>query len=192
MTKILIIEDDPIIAQDISDVLEKEGHVVSGIGHDYNMAVDLFLNREFELAILDVNLGIGKNGIDLAELLKTKYAKPFIFLTSYSDKQTLNEAQECGPYGYLVKPFQEATLLTTVSLALNAHKNASNEIDFSRLTKELTKQEKKICEHLCRGKTYQDIADLEFVSINTVRFHIKNLYVKFEVNGRAELVGKLI
>jgi len=192
MTKILIIEDDPIIAHDISVVLKKKGILTSGVAHDYNMALDLFVNREFDLALLDVNLGAGKSGIDVAEVLRSKYSKPFVFLTSYTDKTTLKAAQEKGPYGYLVKPFQEATLFTTISLAINTHKSMSNEIDFSFEGKELTKQEKKICEHLCRGKTYQEIAEIEFVSINTVRFHVKNIYIKFEVNGRAELVGKLL
>ena len=192
MTRILIIEDDPIIAHDISVVLKKEDYQIAGTGHDYNAAVNLFVSREFDLAILDVNLGNGKTGVDLAEILKNKFSKPFIFLTSYSDKSTVDSAQKFGPYGYLVKPFQEATLLTTISLALKAHKSLKNEIDFQKLGVNLTKQEQKVCEKICYGKTYQEIADAEFISINTVRFHVKNLYVKFNVGGRAELAGKLI
>lgn len=191
-TKVLIVEDDPIIAHDLSVVLKKEGIIIAGVAHNYNKAVDLMVNREFNLAILDVNLGSGKSGIEVAQVLKEKYFKPFIFLTSYSDSATLTAAQEQGPYGYLVKPFQEATLLTTISLALNAHSSVKKEINFNELGVKLTSQEQKICEHICRGKTYQEIADKEFVSINTIRFHVKNLYMKFDINGRAELVAKLI
>lgn len=189
---ILIVEDDPVIAHDISVVLKKEGYRVSGVSHNYDKALDMLVNREFDLAILDVNLGPGKSGIDVAEVIKSKYFKPFIFLTSYSDKDTLTAAQEQCPYGYLVKPFQEATLLSTISIALSNHKQLKKEIDFNQLGVDLTKQEQKVCEHLCKGKTYQEIADTEFVSINTIRFHTKNVYMKFDVSGRAELVGKLI
>lgn len=188
----LIVEDDPIIAHDLSVVLKKEQIRISGVAHSYNNALDLLVNRSFDLALLDINLGSGKSGIDIAEVIKNKHFKPFVFLTSYSDETTLQSAQEKGPFGYLVKPFQEASLLTTISLALHAHKSAKKDINFQELGVILTKQEQKICEQLCKGKTYQQIAENEFVSINTVRFHVKNLYLKFEVKGRAELVGKLI
>lgn len=189
---ILIVEDDPVIAHDISVVLRKHGYKISGTAHNYNKAADMLVSKEFDLAILDVNLGTGKTGIDVAEALKNRHLKPFVFLTSYSDDATLTAAQEQGPYGYLVKPFQEATLLSTISLALSSHKKIKKDIDFNALGVRLTNQEQKICEHICRGKTYQEIADTEFVSINTIRFHVKNLYMKFDVKGRAELVAKLI
>ncbi|RME98780.1 MAG: LuxR family transcriptional regulator [Bacteroidetes bacterium] len=56
----------------------------------------------------------------------------------------------------------------------------------------LTAQEQRLCEQLTTGKSYQEIADALFISINTVRYHVKNLYLKLEVNSRAALVGRLL
>jgi len=199
MNSILIIEDDPVIAEDISLILEKKGYRISGIGHDSTKAIDLLANREFDLALLDIDLGSGQTGIDVAKIIKEKYFKPFIFLTSFSDDVTIKAAQEKAPFGYLVKPFQEATLLSSIAIALHNHqlllsheKSKKKEIDFSGHSEKLTEREEKICVHLCRGLTYQEISEAEFVSINTTRFHIKNLYLKFSVNSRSELVAKLL
>ena len=113
-------------------------------------------------------------------------------MTSFSDEKTLAEAREQGPYGYLVKPFQEATLVTTVQVALDIFKNQQVQVTFDSVTQELTKQEKKICRALCKGHTYQQIADETFVSINTIRFHLKNIFVKAEVQSKSELIALLL
>jgi len=111
----------------------------------------------------------------------------------------LDAAQKERPYGYLVKPFQEETLLSTISLALTNHEQLlsqlqpeKKEINFIGHSSPLTETEEKICLHLCRGLSYNEISEAEYVSINTTRYHIKNLYSKFKVNSRSELVAKLL
>ncbi|MEL7222636.1 MAG: LuxR C-terminal-related transcriptional regulator, partial [Bacteroidota bacterium] len=95
-------------------------------------------------------------------------------------------------YGYLVKPFQPATLLSTTAIAISNFQRIKKGLNLGKLSVKLTNQEKRMCELLVTGKSYQQMADELFVSINTVRYHIKNLYIKFSVNSRAELVSKLI
>jgi len=113
-------------------------------------------------------------------------------LTSYSDDATLEAAQEVSPYGYLVKPFQPPTLLSTIKIALSNHSKLAERKGLNYQGTSLSDREMNICEKLALGKSYQEIADTEYISLNTVRYHIKNLYAKFEVNSRANLVSKLI
>lgn len=190
--RVLLVEDDPIIATDIEMTLELENFKVVEIAHSAMKAIDALARLELDFAVLDINLGKGDTGIDVAKVIQASYDIPYIFLTSFSDKATLEAAQECSPYGYLVKPFQEATLLSTISLALSNHKRLHKGFDVQKSKVQLTDQEQSICKELYSGKSYQEIADTLFISINTVRFHVKNLYSKFDVKGRAELINKLV
>ena len=190
--KILILEDDPIIAHDLAIILQQNGDYIHPICHSAHDAYDLIGKHEIDLAILDINLGSGPSGIDVATIINEKKLFPYIFLTSYSDSITLQTAQEQGPYGYLVKPFQQATLITTISVAINNFRNKNNGIDWSKLSIKTTAQEQKICEKLSEGLTYQECAEALYVSINTVRYHVKNLYVKFDVNSKSALISRLL
>ncbi len=192
MASVLIVEDDPIIAHDISIILEKHGHSIADICHKPVKAIDRLSKGDMDIVILDIHLGTGPSGIDIAKVIHDTMDLPYIFLTSFSDQETLQAAQEQGPYGYLVKPFQEATLITTLSIALSNHQHKSKKVDFDHLKISLTDQERKICKGLTAGGSYQQIADELFISINTVRYHVKNLYLKFDVSSRAELINELI
>jgi DNA-binding NarL/FixJ family response regulator len=195
MTKtinVLIVEDEPIIALEISYVLRKEGYRIVGPAHTATRAIDLLAGGQVDFAILDINLGRGQSGIEIAALIQSKYKIPYIFLTAFSDAHTLAAAQEQSPFGYLVKPFQPATLLSTSAIAISNFKRLQKGMDFSNLPVSLTQQEQNLCEHLIQGKSYQQVADEMIISINTVRYHIKNLYLKLDVNSRAALIGKLI
>ena len=190
--RILIVEDDPIIAHDLSILLEKQGFQIVAVAHKADKAIDHLSKQHVDLAILDIHLGPGDSGIDVARTIKTKVKIPYIFLTSFSDSETLQAAQEQGPYGYLVKPFQEQTLYTTISIALSNFDRQNEKINFEKLEIKLTDQERPICKLMFEGKSYQDIAEELNVSINTIRYHIKNLYGKFQVNSRAELIASLM
>ncbi len=185
-------DDDPLIAHDIAALLEDEGYNVIPPCHDYLDAINTLRKEMAHLAVLDINLEEEKTGIDIAEHIRNTYQIPYIFLTSYSDDQTLAAAQEVSPYGYLVKPFQKATLLTTVKIALSNHERLSGKVILNFHGEILSQREKDICQKLTNGNSYKEIAETEFISVNTVRYHIKNLYVRYDVNSRSGLVSKLI
>ncbi len=191
--KILIVEDDPIIATDIKSLLKHEGFGVVGVAKNALRALDLLHSAKPNFAILDVHLGKGQSGIDIAEIIHDKYHIPYIFLTSFSDNETLAAAQEQSPYGYLVKPFQDRTLITTIATAwLNYKKTLkSDEPDFTAHNVALTEQEQVICTHLYRGESYKQICAARYISMNTLKYHVKNIYSKFKVAGRAELTALL-
>ena len=80
-----------------------------------------------DAAILDTNLESEKDGIEIARLINDKYQLPFLFLTSYSDKDTLQRAKAVNPSGYIVKPFNEKTLLASLEIAISNHLSNINQ-----------------------------------------------------------------
>ncbi|MFK7757364.1 MAG: response regulator [Flavobacteriales bacterium] len=189
---ILVLDDDALIAHDIAGILKDHGFNVIDPSHDYEDAIHSLQNHHIDIAVLDINLEEEKTGIDVASHIQNNYKMPYIFLTSYSDQSTLEAAQEVGPYGYLVKPFQEATLVTTLQMAMSNFERISSKIRLDFHGEAVSEREQDICQKLAEGKSYKDIAETEFISVNTVRYHIKNLYVKYDVNSRSELVSKLL
>ena len=192
--KILIIEDDPIISLDMKSLLVSEGHTIVGIASKGTQALDFLVTRVPEFVILDIHLGDQVSGIEIAEVIHSKYEIPYIFLTAFSDDATMSSAQEQAPWGYLVKPFQDRTLLSTITTAWNNYQRIqnSNAVRIEETLSILTKQEKNICRALIKGGSYQQIADELFISLNTLKYHVKNIYRKLSISGRAELISKII
>lgn len=192
--KILIVEDDPVIITDLKSLLRHEEFRVVGTANNAHKALDLLAIRAPNFVILDILLGTGPTGIEVAEVIHEKYNIPYIFLTSYSDEETLQDAQEQGPYGYLVKPYQDHTLITTIATAWHTYHRIHLKATQDRMKKMkiLTAQEQKICLLLLDGLSYKQICAANHISINTLKFHVKNIYQKLHVVGRAQLSSLLI
>lgn len=125
--KILIVEDELIIAMQLSDLLEELGYEVLKSVTNYDSAVECLRKGEPDFAILDIQLEGKKTGIDLAKYIKNTINIPFIFLTSNADPDTVNQAKKLNPPAYLVKPFSKDDLYTSIELALyNYQTNVPN------------------------------------------------------------------
>lgn len=120
MLKILLVEDEGIIAADMENMLEKMGYEVLETAMDYEEAIEQLKEETPDLILLDVNLGGRKDGIDLAGIINEQYQIPFIFTTSYTDGPTIERAKKVKPIGYLVKPFKQEQLYTTIEMAMFA------------------------------------------------------------------------
>ncbi len=198
LQKILIVEDEPLIAMDIRKILLKNNYNVIGVAHDSESALDMIASRLPNLILMDINIEGVKDGIQVAAIVKDKYDIPVIFLTSYSDDETLERAQETLPYAFIVKPFEDKNLKSAVKIALfNYNKNKTqsefNEEKLQALsTEKLTKKECSIIKELLKGISSASIASKEFVSINTVKFHLKNIYRKYNVSNRSELISLIL
>jgi DNA-binding LytR/AlgR family response regulator len=118
MVKIMLVEDEMIIAEDMRWMLEEMGYEVIGNAIDYARAIEILDQKEPDLILLDINLGGQKDGIDLAKTINEKYGVPFIFTTSHTDPGTLERAKEVRPVNYLVKPFKREQLFTAIEVAL--------------------------------------------------------------------------
>lgn len=117
--KLLIVEDEMIIANDMRMILESIGYEVSGIARSIERAIELLENTKPDLALVDINLGKGNEGIELGKIIKDRFSIPFIFCTSYADVQTVSNAKLANPKGYLVKPFTKDDLYVAIEIALN-------------------------------------------------------------------------
>jgi len=117
--KILIIEDERIIAEDLKEILEDEGYEVCGIASDKEEAVEIAESTKPDLILVDIVLGEErKGGIEAAEKILSKQEIPVLYVTAYSDPEIFKEAKKVGPFGFLVKPINERELLMNVEIAL--------------------------------------------------------------------------
>ncbi|MBL4709851.1 MAG: response regulator [Flavobacteriales bacterium] len=116
--KVLIVEDEAIIADDIFDTLEELGYEVLEPANTFTEAIEKIEKFVPDIAILDIQLSGKKSGIDLATRINELYKFPFIFLSSNSDKITLEEAKRVEPLAYLVKPFNKEEIYTSIEVAL--------------------------------------------------------------------------
>lgn len=116
--KVLIVEDEILIADNIADTLTDLGYCVFEPASSYNEAIESIESEKPDIAILDIQMPGKRNGVDLAMTINENYHFPFIFLTSNSDKLTLEQAKKVEPLAYLVKPFNRKELYTSIELAL--------------------------------------------------------------------------
>lgn len=195
--RIIIVEDEALIAAEIKSTLTLLGYQVVGHAMNGDKALDLFSSRKADLILLDINIKGSLSGIDLAKILRKKYKVPFIFLTSFSDKMTLNRAKETMPNGYILKPFSDNDLKVNIELALHQYQSNHEEIVFSKenlenkLQVSFTNREYEIMNAFREGLTYQETADRLLISINTVKSYQKRLFLLLEINSKYELVQKL-
>src|SRR5687767_13520765 len=103
--RVLIVEDEPLIAENIAMYLNNNDFTVSGIAYDDEEAFKELNVNPPDAVLLDVNLESSKDGIDIAEYINAHNRIPFVYLTSYSDKAIVERAKKTNPAGYIVKPF---------------------------------------------------------------------------------------
>ena len=126
--RILIVEDEFIIADTIADLLRENNYTVTGEAISYDEAVELFEQTPPDLALLDIQLSGVETGIDFAHYLREQQpAIPFVYLTSQVDEAHIARARETFPAGYLSKPIQTSSLLTTIDVAIHNHRAIQQE-----------------------------------------------------------------
>lgn len=134
--KILISEDEVIIAEDLAACLEELGYQTCAIdsGED---TITMIRTMRPDLVLLDVNLKGEIDGIEIGSRIKEEFGIPFIYLTAYADKATLDRAKKTEPDGFLAKPFDEKNLRSAIELALYKHDAGQRPIDNDMPTKSL-------------------------------------------------------
>ena len=118
--KVLIVEDDPMISESLSDIVHVLGHEVVGIADNAVKAIELCSEKEPQIALLDIQIGGDIDGVDLAEMINDEFDIPFIFTTAFADNNTITRARERGPFGYLVKPYGVKDLNAAIEVAMGA------------------------------------------------------------------------
>ena len=120
---ILIVEDESIIAEDMSDSLISLGYRVTDIVYSGEEAILSVAESRPDLVLMDVNLQGEIDGITAAEEIRSRFQIPVVYLTAYADEKTLRRVNATKPFGYIVKPFEEKNLHTTIQLALHRHQH---------------------------------------------------------------------
>jgi two-component system response regulator LytT len=118
---ILVVEDESIVAKDIQVCLRKLGYEVIGICSSGEDAIDKALEMKPDLIMMDIMLKGELSGIQAAAKIRETYDIPVIFLTAYTDRDTVDMAKETEPYGYIIKPFKEIDIQTAIEIALYKH-----------------------------------------------------------------------
>jgi DNA-binding LytR/AlgR family response regulator len=121
-TNVLVVEDESIVSKDIQHSLKKLGYHVVGAAATGEQAVKLAMETQPDIILMDIMLKGEMNGIEAATQIRTETNIPVIFLTAYADESTLNRAKITQPYGYIIKPFKEIDIHTSIEMALYKHK----------------------------------------------------------------------
>ncbi|HEY1755354.1 MAG TPA: response regulator [Bryobacteraceae bacterium] len=118
--RVLLVEDEGLIAHDISRRLEVLGHEVVGPAATAEEALDLAPGAE--IALMDIRIDGQRDGIEAAQEIRARHHLPVIFLTAHADRATLDRAKLAGPFGYIVKPLGPTSLQTGIEMAITKHR----------------------------------------------------------------------
>lgn len=119
--RILIVEDEALVARDLRNTLVKLGYEVTFVARTAGEALASVRETMPDLALLDIRLADGSDGIEAAHALQRDFKVPVVYLTAHADERTIQRARETQPYGYLLKPFHESELRSVVELAVARH-----------------------------------------------------------------------
>lgn len=158
-SKILIVEDELIVAEDIADTLRSLGYSVVDIVASGEKAIELARKKSPDLVLMDIMLPGKIDGIEAAGEIRKKFDIPVVYLTAYADQKTVERATATEPFGYLIKPFEEKELHTTIEIALRRHQV---EQDIKLRLETVEKMKKQAEEERDRHSHYVCMASHEF------------------------------
>lgn len=118
---VLVVEDESIVSKDIQHSLKKLGYTVVGAAATGEKALELAREEQPDIVLMDIMLKGEMNGVEVAEIVHRELNIPVIFLTAYADEATLSKAKITEPYGYIIKPFKEIDLHTSIEMAIYKH-----------------------------------------------------------------------
>jgi two-component system cell cycle sensor histidine kinase/response regulator CckA len=119
--RIMIVEDELIVAQNLENQLKKLGYEVAAAVGSGQEAVKMAAEMKPDLVLMDIKLSGAMDGIDTADQIHTRFQIPVVYLTAYADDETLERAKTTAPFGYILKPFELKKLHSTIEIALYKH-----------------------------------------------------------------------
>lgn len=143
-SKILIVEDEFITAADLKQRLEKLGYNILGIADNGEDAIKKTRETHPDMVLIDIILKGEMDGIETAQQIRDLYDIPFIYLTAYFDDTTLERAKKTEPYGYILKPFEETRIQSTIEMAVYNHQKEQKLINTAKILKFSTETIKEI------------------------------------------------
>ena len=196
--KLIIVEDEVLIARHLEEIVTELGHKVIGVAHDSETALDMLHSRTVDMAILDIMIDGSKDGIEVAQIINDKYDIPFLFLTALSDLQTLDRARQVHPSAYLVKPFRPSDLQTSITVGFfnfqnrQQNKELTHDSVNAQAHSALSEIEFEVLIDITQGFTNAQIAKKRHVALSTIKWHVKNIYSKLGVKNRGSAINKIL
>ena len=161
-SRVLIVEDERLVAQHIAQLLKSDGYEICAIASDGATALKKIAEFYPDLILLDIRIKGEIDGIEVAERIKSLYSIPIVYLTAFSDGETLERAQKTNPQGYVIKPFRREQLLSTVAIAIANHqqreKSAATSLPMATNHYRLQPTLDYIQNHLDQGITVEFLA----------------------------------
>ncbi len=207
MIKVAIIEDNSTIREGLAALINgTEGYSCIGSFNSCESFFDKLGKLEIDVALMDIALP-GMNGIEGVKKLREKHPEiNTLMLTIYEDNQVVFDALCAGACGYLVKKTPPSRLLEAIKDVYEGGSPMSSHIARQVITlfrqtqsktnyeeeSELSEREIGVLTNLADGNNYQEIAEKLFISVDTVRHHIRNIYKKLHVHSQSQAVAKAI
>ena len=116
--KILIVDDEVLVAESMRVVLRQSGYAITDVVTDADAALVAIVRERPDVVLMDINLGHDHEGIAAAEIIRTRHSLPVIYVTAYADEVTLAQAKITHPFGYVTKPFEARDLQVAIEIAL--------------------------------------------------------------------------
>lgn len=200
MIAVAIVDDKRDIREGIQIILEQaDDFSCTGIYPDAESAIDGIAKNAPDVVLMDIELP-RMSGIEAVRVLKEENASlDILMFTVHHDNDSVFRSLKAGAYGYLTKNIFPSHLLNAIREVKEGGSPMSSSIarrvvssfnDFKNPSPDLTKRELQVLNLLCQGQSYKVIAESLYVSPNTVRFHLKNIYKKLQVNSKYEAVIK--
>lgn len=202
MIKVAIVDDKRDIREGLEIIINNaEDYQCIGTFNDAESAIDEIPIIKPDVVLMDISLP-KMSGIGCVKVLKEQMPDlDIIMLSVHDDNEYIFESLRAGAYGYLTKNVFPSKLLASIKEVNNggspmsaniARKVVSSFNNFRNPTPNLTKRESEVLDLLCKGKSYKVIANALFISPDTVRYHLKNIYKKLHVNSKYEAVIKAL
>jgi DNA-binding NarL/FixJ family response regulator len=197
--RVLIIEDDPEIRHSFSVIVNSsQNFFVVNTYNNCEAAIKHLGNDKPEIILMDIGLPGGMNGIQGTKIIKEKSPETeIVMVTVYEDSELVFEALKSGASGYITKSANYQELLAALEEIIRGGAPMSSKI--ARLVIDnfhvnpnspLTRRETEILSLIAEGKTYTQISEELFISKETSKTHIKNIYAKLQVKSKSEAIAK--
>ena len=200
--KVSIVEDTESIRNSLKVIIEgSPGYTIAGVYENAEDALADIPLQNPDVVLMDISLP-GMNGIECVKQLKEKnISSQFLMCTVYEEDEKVFEALKAGAMGYIVKKTPPAQLLEAITDLKNGGSPMSSQIarkvvasfnkQKSKEAESLSARENEILELLSKGFRYKEIGDKLFISTETVRRHVHNIYEKLHVSSRTDAINKV-
>jgi FOG: CheY-like receiver len=127
--RILVVEDEHIVAMGIKRMLKSLGYTVTGVASSGEDAVSKAESTFPDVVLMDIMLKGDMDGVEAAKEIRERFDVPVVYLTAYSDNKILERAKRTEPFGYIIKPFDERDLYSSIEVALQRYRKEKEKLE---------------------------------------------------------------